>query len=66
MFCRVCGDVMKLFITPADTFAEIGFIESLLKDNKDVMLIPDSSDFIKTLPLNIRNKLDYIVNAMTF
>ena len=49
-----------------ESFAELGFIESLLKENKDVMLIPDSSDFIKTLPSNIRNKLDYIVNAMTF
>ena len=49
-----------------ESFAELGFITSLLNDNKDVMLIPDKSDFIKTLPQNIKNKLDYIVDSTTF
>ena len=47
-------------------FANTKFIESLLKNKKEVMIIPDTTDFIKELPNNIKKELDYIVQSMSF
>lgn len=47
----------------SEYFINIEFINSLLNQNKEVMVFPDSSNLVSQLPQEMRNKLDFIVQT---
>jgi len=47
----------------SEYFINIDYISSLLNNNKEVMIFPDSSNLVSQLPPDLRNKLDYIVQT---